>query len=357
MSKGKGKDWETVAFGGPTTFEKWLDKEGIDVVTGDSLDDVRSVPLKPWPRKGGLGVHICLKGAEGCNSAYVCEIPSKESLKPQRHLFEEMVFVLSGEGKTEVWNEGGRKVECKWQSGSLFAVPLNAWHQHFNTGDKPARYFAVTSAPPVIDLFHNDEFVFENPFVFRDRFNGKQDYFSGKGTLYGERIWDINLVPNVETIDLVEWKARGGRSSEFELANNTMIAHASEYPVGTYKKAHRHNPGAHVLQLSGEGYSLMWKEGQPKERFDWHRGTVIVPPRDVFHQHFNTGSEPARYLALRWGSNKFRTGKHLSGGEGWYYSISEGGNQIEYEEEDREIRKMFEEELQRKGIELRMPAR
>jgi hypothetical protein len=134
-----------------------------------------------------------------------------------------------------------------------------------------------------------------------------------------------------------------------------MIAHVSEYPVGTYKKAHRHNPGAHVLILKGKGYTLMWKEGQPKKKFDWHRGTMIVPPRDWFHQHFNTGREPARYLALRWGSHKFRTGKHFSGGEGWYYSIKLGGNQIEYEDEDPEVRRMFEAELAKEGIEIKMP--
>ncbi len=70
-----------------------------------------------------------------------------------------MILILNGEGKTEVWNQDGPKVVCNWQAGSLFAIPLNASHQHFNTGDKPARYLAVTSAPPVMDLFHNHDFI------------------------------------------------------------------------------------------------------------------------------------------------------------------------------------------------------
>jgi len=340
-----------------TTYEKWLETESIDVIRDYMVEDVRTVPLKPWPRKGGLGVHICLKGAEDIDDAYVCEIPPGSSLRPQKHLFEEMILVLNGGGKTEVWNEGGSKVTCEWQEGSLFAVPLNAWHQHSNTGDQPARYLAVTDAPPVIDLFHNDDFIFNNPFVFSDRFNGEEDYFSGKGSVFGERIWDTNFVPDVETFELQDWEARakGGRSIKFELANNTMIAHISEFGVGTYKKAHRHSPGAHIVILSGTGYSLLWLEGQPKKRFDWQRGSLLVPGRMWFHQHFNTGMEPARYLALRWHSKKFLPGKQFIEGEGWWYSVKEGGHQIEYEDEDPEVREMYEQELAKKGIELRMP--
>lgn len=35
-------------------------------------------------------------------------------------------------------------------------------------------------------------------------------------------------------------------------------------------------------------------------------------------------------------------------------SVTAGGNQIEYEEEDPEIRRMFESELARRGVESKM---
>jgi oxalate decarboxylase/phosphoglucose isomerase-like protein (cupin superfamily) len=120
--------------------------------------------------------------------------------------------------------------------------------------------------------------------------------------------------------------------------------------VGTYKKAHRHGPGAHVVIIGGSGYSLMWPEGSPIRRFDWHEGSVIVPPEMWFHQHFNAGTTPARYLALRWGSKKHRFRKRY----GIDKSVKEGGDQIEYQDEDPSVREMFEQALARHGLESQM---
>ena len=135
---------------------------------------------------------------------------------------------------------------------------------------------------------------------FKDRFNGEPDYFSAKGEQKG-LLLDTNFVADAVNLPLISAKERGagGGHIRFNMAKGSMNSHISQFPIGTYKKAHAHGPGAHVIILSGEGYSLMWPEGEEPRRYDWEVGTLIVPPNMWFHQHFNTGTTPARYLAFK----------------------------------------------------------
>jgi hypothetical protein len=120
--------------------------------------------------------------------------------------------------------------------------------------------------------------------------------------------------------------------------------------VGTYKKAHAHNPGAHVIILSGEGYSLMWHDGEEPHRYDWQIGTLIVPPNAVFHQHFNTGPNPARYLAFK-APNPDRNSQGVP--TAWI-SRKLGGTQIDYADETPAVRSMFSEALAKHGLKPNM---
>ena len=63
-------------------------------------------------------------------------------------------------------------------------------------------------------------------------------------------------------------------------------------------------------------------------------------------------AEPARYLALKpFSSRKF---PGLRKQWGTSESVKNGGDQIEYEDEDPRIRIMFEEELAKRGVESQM---
>lgn len=339
----------------PTAYEQWLADEGLKVVEGLFIDDLLTVELGDWARRGCRAAVARLEGTEDVNDAHIIEIPPGGQVAPERHLYEEITYVGSGRGSTRVWSSAGTEATFEWQAGSVFSVPLNAYAEHFNgSGSDPVRFYTVTSAPLVMRLFHNRSFIYECDFDFTDRFGPDADRsdFSGAGRAYRRRVWESRFIPDVGSIELHSWAARGAGGSNvmLEIADNSLCGHVSEFPVGTYKKAHRHNAGAHVIILGGVGFSLLWREGDPVRKVDWHRGSVVVPPERWFHQHFNTGTSPARYLALRWGSAKYPLFKQ--------YLIdrptTQGGDQIEYQDEDPSVRATFEAELAKHGVQSRM---
>ena len=259
-----------------------------------------------WSSSHGRGaaatrVFINHDASRTSNDCYVMEIPPGKSLAPHRQLYEEMILVLSGRGSTTVWNDAGARITFEWKDGALFAIPLNCHHQHFNgSGREPARYVAVTNAPPVINLYEDVDFIFNTKYDFKDRFAGEPDYFSAKGEQKGFLL-ATNFVPDAVNMPLITAKERGagGGHIRFNMAKGSMNSHISQFPIGTYKKGHAHGPGAHVIVLSGDGFSLMWPEGEEPQQYKWEVGTMIVPPNMWFHQHFNAGSTPARYLAFK----------------------------------------------------------
>ena len=115
-----------------TPYLRFVRKEGLDIISAQYVPDLRTVELKTWPRRNGMGVYINHEASRTSNDCYVCEIPAGGKLAPQRQLFEEMILILSGRGSTTVWNDEGKRITFEWKDGALFAIPLNCWHQHFN---------------------------------------------------------------------------------------------------------------------------------------------------------------------------------------------------------------------------------
>ncbi len=336
-----------------TPYLRWVRGEGLDIISAHYVQNLNTVALKPWARRGGAGVYINHEASRTSNDCYVCEIPPGGKLEPHRQLFEEMVMILSGRGSTTVWNDEGKRITFEWKAGALFAIPLNCWHQHFNgSGQAPARYVAVTNAPPVINLYEDIEFVFGTKHDFKDRFAGEPDYFSTKGEQKGFLL-QTNFVADAVNLPLITAKERGagGGHIRFNMAKGSMNSHISQFPIGTYKKGHAHGPGAHVIILSGEGYSLMWPEGEEPKRYDWEIGTLVVPPNMWFHQHFNTGTTPARYLAFKHEGVAIR---NVQGVPKAWISRRAGGDQIDYADELPAVRKIFADELAKHGLSSRM---
>ena len=350
-----------------TPYEKWVSDEGLAVHTQQLVPDINTIEVANWERTGTKAALLDLTG-EPLDGAlvnnqgtirFVCDIPPGGSFKLERHMYEEIFFVVKGRGATAIWYEGTPKHTFEWQTGSVFSIPLNSWHEIYNaSGDETARLYGATNAPTAFNLYGSPEFIFDCPMTFPDRFDPNDElYFSGKSTKLEDRFMETNFIPNVYNVNLDRWTARGpGANMMINMANGHFICHLSEFPAGTYKKAHtseanRKKAGlvsdVAYLFLSGDGYDLQWPEGvYPSPGMEWeqlsYKAGTLMSPGPGYHQHFNCSAEPIRYLVLRYGNPRF------AGYVGTRYKET-GGPKIQFKEEDPAIRLHFEKELASRG--------
>jgi|APSaa5957512535_1039671.scaffolds.fasta_scaffold17114_1 hypothetical protein len=339
----------------------WSKQEGVPIYE-DFGFDLQALETRPWPRFGLNGCIAHVKGRGDFMTVFVLEIPAGGSSTPIKHLYEEAVYVLSGHGSTTVTDSAGKQHNFEWGPNSVFAPPLNATYQHFNgSGREPARIAVSSNLPAVLNLFHSESFVFDNPVPFPER-EGASSHFTGDGDFVpvraGKHMWETNFIPDSTDLQLEKWAARGAGGSHIQLilADGILHAHISEMPVGTYKKAHRHGPDVHVYCVAGDGYSLLWYEGEDDfTRVDWSHGWVFAPPDMMFHQHFNTGTDPVRYLAIGHGSVRYPFTQNMwKIYQGIDKDVKQGGNQIEYEDQNPRIHKIYTEALAKSGITPKM---
>ncbi|MBT4007286.1 MAG: ethanolamine ammonia lyase-activating protein [Rhodospirillales bacterium] len=335
-------------------YDAWQEREGIPSYETFHVNNLMDVELGRWDRMGVDGAFLNLADPF-ISSSIILELKPGEQTQPIKHMFETWVFVIKGKGDTLICQEGTKDQVVPWQTQSLFGPPLNTTYTHRNTdSEEPARLLMVTNAPLTMNLYHNEQFIFDNKFTFDDRYSGEQGYFNPDFEVMGQRYARTNMVKDIREFYLHEWKERGkaARSVFLSMSHHTIGAHVSEFEPGTYKKAHRHGPGAHVIILQGEGYSLNWAEGDEPKRVDWSENAMFSPPDMWYHQHFNTGKGPARYLALKSKGAPEHPIRIGAPGPNTDPDFAKD-HQIEYEDESPEIYEEFLESLKKNGAEIR----
>ncbi len=344
-------------------YKDWAKAQGVPINESFGFN-LLEMETAPWARFGVNGAIAHVAGRGDFMTVFVWEIPPGGKTEPIKHLYEEAVYVLSGHGSTTVEDSAGNSHTFEWGPNSVFAPPLNCRYRHFNgSGSEPVRLAVSSNLPTVLNLFHSESFVFDNPVTFPER-EGGEGHFRGDGDFIsvrpGKHMWETNFVPDATDLKLEKWAARGAGGSHIQLilADGILHAHVSEMPVGTYKKAHRHGPDVHVYCVSGTGYSLLWYEGDDDiTRVDWTHGWVFAPPDQMFHQHFNTGTDPVRYLAVGHGSVRYPFTENMWRiYQGIDVDVRKGGNQIEYEDQNPRIHAMYEEAMARVGLKPNMEA-
>lgn len=347
-------------------YKDWAEGEGVPIHL-DFGHDLLALETGPWERYGARGCFAHTKGMGDFMSNYVLEVEARKNTEVVRHLYEAFFFVLAGHGSTVVWLPDGTQRTFEFGPKALFAVPLNCRYQIFNgSSSEPVRLSVTNDAPLTINLYHNLDFVFANDFDFHDRVSDPR-YFDGDGqhNVYNQssvkvqNVWETNFVHDLTSFKLYEFEGRGKGSMNvnFILAEGTMHSHVSQMPVGRYKKGHRHAAGTHVHAVDGSGYSLLWYEGDEEfVELPWRHGIMYTPPFWMYHQHFNTGDTPARYVACSLGSRRypFIALRRRSAEGAGAVSVSKGGRQIEYDEQDPRVHRKFLEELAATGVPSQM---
>lgn len=366
-----------------TTYGRWLAEEGVTTFEDWAVQDLWKLETAPWPR---MDVNACFINLyalmEGRRGLFVADIPPGGATDPIHHLYEEMILILDGHGTTEIWQHGERRKHVlEWGRGSVFSPPLNTWFRLYNLSNQSARFLAFNRAPSAMNEFNEPEFILDCPYTFRKRFSGQDEYFavgerkagrheSSTGEI-NNNLWESNFILDAFSTDLhpQEDKVISGRRAGLRMAGNLMMGHIMEWPVGHYQKAHYHDAGAALLGLRSEGYVLMWPRAAGNQPFSsghsdqvveirWRLGSIYAPPSEWFHQHFNSGKEPARNFAVYGGSGYSAAplGREAAGGtnintrETW-----EGGTMLAWEDEDPEIRRRYREALAANGVESGMP--
>jgi gentisate 1,2-dioxygenase len=347
------------------TYESWMAAQGVPIYREYYIEDVRTMKLEPWSGRECHGALLQMEGQEGVVEARVIEIPPGKTLPPLKMGVDEAVYITRGQGMAAVWAtaDGPRKT-FEWGPHSLFLVPHHCWYQLSNmSGTEPARVLHYNYLPLALAAVPDPDFFINNPYEVSKalpNLEGEEFYSQARaveapnlrrGTGRIDYFWAGNFFPDMRAWDkLSAYRGRGagGRVIFVKFPTAELEAHMSVFPARTYKKGHRHGPGVFIIIPAGEGYSLMWKEGSEDSKVvvPWHEGSMFVPPNRWFHQHFNLGSSPARYLAFHAPPQLMRSSEKPEDLK---------RDQIEYPDEDPWNRQKFQEELATRGLSSLMP--
>ncbi len=361
-------------------YDRFMEDQGVPIHRDIGVHKVQDLPMAPWKRLGGRGTAIQLLGTEHLWGMYVVEVPGAGALHAERHLYEETYYVVEGRGTTEVWHEGGgARQTFEWGPGSLFGIPLNAWHRVVNATSSPALLLAATTAPNIINLVRDPEFVMDCPYEFTRRFAGGDDYFKPVEDIHADPVRGLamrltNVIPDIVTCELPRDNRRSFsyRRVEPHMAGANFYMKIAQYETGQYSKAHKHASGAILVCIKGKGFSYTWPDRlgmRPWQegRSDGVRqqtyepvGMISAAPMtgDWFHQHFGTDPAGLRLLIF---DGPYGPAFRRGGAPGAQamdvgaVDTRDGGNAIAYMDEDPQVRKTYEAELAAHGMQSRMP--
>lgn len=243
----------------------WTKREGVPVHEGWSVD-LGTAETAPWSRfgEGCRGAFVHLTGRGDWVTLFLLDLPLGGASAPQRHLYDEVFCALSGNGSIALELTGARRETIDFSPGSVFGPPLNTRYRILAAPDQQGRVrlACVNDLRILMNLYHDEAFFFDNPFMFAER-----------------------------------------EGENAPLSGGSLEAKLCEIPARSCNGTHGTGAGLHIGCLAGQGYTLLWqKSSRDFQRIDWHPGVCFAAPENMMLQHFNPDPQSAQLFAAGFGT-------------------------------------------------------
>jgi quercetin dioxygenase-like cupin family protein len=278
--------------------------------SGGETVNMKQYPLKFDKR---LGVAAARIGEERLKQmdVTIVEIPAGGKLAEHRHLAEEMVYVISGQGYTTIWNAAnGKKQNYDWKEGDYLSPTLNSWHQHVNAStSSPSRILLITSTPLIRNLFKSDALVTSVDYSFQERWEKslaqKPEYFGNvEEGADAVRMKVGHLLPDLPGRKMDE-RRKGVLGITITPEGDMAQNHIMEMEVREYLNSEENSPGhRHVWEtvyfiVGGDGFAMLQRKDEQERRLDWKSGDLFVVEANEYHLHRARAGGTARVIQVK----------------------------------------------------------
>lgn len=297
--------------------------QGIQTPSRPETVPLKTVPVK-FDKDYGAAIARFGDGKYGEGrlhqlDATLVELAPGQKLEAHKHLAEEMVYVVSGKGYSNMWLPGSKtKTRYDWSESDIISPTINSWHEYGNSSTtEPARIMVMTSTPLLRRMFGEEQFYASSDYVFEERWkkgllkpklldrrpgrNGGEvdqslisighfipDMLNMKMPIaFGDPEYPeegINVVPPQD--DSTGADALGGMAGNrlFEWQNREVIKVDGEiHGAGD----HHHAWEVVYIVPKGELITYLTRQGkdQPRREITWKEGDMIIVEADEIHQH------------------------------------------------------------------------
>ncbi len=241
----------------------------------------------------------------------IVEIPAGGQLALHRHLAEEMVYIISGQGHTTIWNQAnGKKEKYNWKEGDYLSPTLNSWHQHVNASTSSAsRILLITSTPLIKNLFKSDALVTSVDYSFQERWEKslaqKPEYFGNVAEgADAVRMKVGHLLPDLPGRAMDE-RRKGVLGITITPEGDMAQNHIMEMEVREYLNSEENSPGhRHVWEtvyfiVGGDGFAMLQRKDEPERRLNWKSGDLFVVEANEYHLHRARSGGTARVVQVK----------------------------------------------------------